>query len=413
VQINLKLTEPQETFAFCPEPHPAMVAGLGAGKTEAGIVRLLLKMFQNPGINTAYYLPTYDLIKLRAMPGMEETLSRIGISSTANRSDYMIHVHGFGSCIFRSYDRPERIVSYEVAHSIVDELDTLPREKAAYVWRKVSERNRQQCGEANTIGNVTTPDQGINGFTYQKWEKQKQPGYVTVKAPTASNPFLPAGYIQQIRDNYDPILADLYLMGEYVSLTQNKVYHFFNRHKHHTTRTIQPGDKLYIGLDFNIGGTCATVFVIENNNPIAVDEFVSHDTQDFVNNLAKRYKGHKLTIYPDASGKSERTNASLSDIAIIQQAGYTVDAANVNPPVRDRINAMNAIFSHDKMLINTDKCNNFVEALEMQGYDKHNEPEKFNIHPAIDDWNDSAGYFVHRKFPINRPLLTTGIRTAR
>jgi len=412
VEINLKLTEPQETFAFCPEPHPAMVAGLGAGKTEAGIVRLLLKMFQNPGINTAFYLPTYDLIKLRAMPGMEETLSRIGISSTANRSDYMINIHGFGSCIFRSYDRPERIVSYQVAHSIVDELDTLPREKAAYVWRKVSERNRQQCGESNTIGNVTTPDQGINGFTYQKWEKQKQPGYVTIKAPTASNPFLPAGYIQQIRDNYDPILADLYLQGEYVSLTQNKVYHFFSRKEHHTARQLKEGERIYIGLDFNIGGTCATVFVIENNNPIAVDEFVSHDTQDFINQLGKRYKDHRLTVYPDASGKASRTNASQSDIAMIRQAGYTVDAPNANPAVRDRINAVNALLAHGRLKVNTDKCPELTEAFEMQGYDKNGEPEKFNEHPSIDDRTDSCGYFVARKYPINRPVLVPGIRSA-
>lgn len=386
-----------------------MVAGLGAGKTEAGIMRLLLKMFENPKINTAYYLPTYDLIRLRAMPGVEEILSRLGVSSSVNRSDYVIKLQGFGSIIFRSYDRPERIVSYEVSDSLVDELDTLPREKAAYVWRKVSERNRQKCGRPNTIGCVTTPDQGINGFTYQKWEKQKQPGYVTIKAPTASNPFLPPGYIQQIRDNYDPILADLYLQGEYVSLTQNKVYHFFSRKDHHTDRTLKEGERIYIGLDFNIGGTCATVFVIENNNPIAVDEFVSHDTQDFINQLSKRYPENRLTVYPDASGKANRTNASQSDIAMIRQAGYNVDAPNANPAVRDRVNAVNALLAHGRLKINTDKCPELTEAIEMQGYDKNGEPEKFNNHPAIDDRTDCASYFLHRKYPINRPVINTGI----
>ena len=407
--MELALTEPQDEFVFCEEPFPAMCGGLGSGKSQAGIARLLIKMVAEPGINTGYYMPIYDLLKRRAIPGAEEILTGLGLRYTTNRSDYLINIHGYGDMIFRSYDRPERIIAYEVAHSIADELDTLPKDKAAFVWRKISERNRQRCIGANSIGNVTTPDQGYSGFTYAKWVKQKQAGYVLIKAATASNPFLPDGYIEQIRANYDPILADMYLNGEFVSLHQNKVYHFFNRNKHHTSRTIKKDDRLHIGLDFNIGGCCATVCVIDDNSPIAVDEFVSHDTRDFCNNLS-RYKGHALTVYPDASGKAGRTNASLSDIGIIMQAGYNVDAPEANPPVRDRVNAVNALLAHERLKVNTDKCPELTDALEMQGYDKKGDPEKYDEHPAIDDWTDGLGYLINRRFPINRPNSTTKFR---
>jgi PBSX family phage terminase large subunit len=403
--MKLALTEPQEDFVFSSNPYPAMVAGLGAGKSEAGIARLVIKMAQQPQINTAYYMPTYDLLRLRAMPGVEDMLSRLGLPFKTNRSEYTIHIKGYGDMIFRSYDRPERIVAYEVADSIVDELDTLPKDKAAYVWRKVSERNRQHCGRANTIGSVTTPDQGYSGFTYEKWVKKRQKGYELIKASTASNPFLPDGYIEQIRANYDPILADMYLNGEFVSLSQNKVYHFFDRIRHHSDRVLTAADTfVHIGLDFNIGGTCATVWVIDNNCPIAVDEFVSHDTMDFCNNLTKyKAEGRKLIVYPDASGKAGSTNASQSDIEIIIQAGYRVDCAEANPAVRDRINSVNGLLAHDKMRVNTDKCPNLTDALESQGYDTKGDPEKFKEHPAIDDWNDSLGYFIYRKWPVRRP----------
>ena len=115
-----------------------MVAGLGAGKSQAAIVRLLIKMLQDPGINTAYMMPTYDLLRLRAIPGMEDLLEQLRIPYKTNKQEFSIEVIGYGSIIFRSYDNPARIVSYEVAHSIVDELDTLPKEKAELVWRKVS-----------------------------------------------------------------------------------------------------------------------------------------------------------------------------------------------------------------------------------------------------------------------------------
>lgn len=405
--LDIPLTLPQRQFVFSPDAHPAIVGGLGSGKSQAGTMRLIMLMLDDPGANGAYYMPIYDLINLRAIPGMEADLDNMCLEYKTNRSGYTIDILGYGTVIFRSYDRPERIIAYEVAHSICDELDTLPKDKAAIVWRKISERNRQKRGRENTIGLVTTPDQGINGFVYEKWVKKLQPGYVLYKASTYSNPFLPPGYADQILANYDPILAELYLNGEFVSLNQNKVYHFFNRKKHHTDRIIEESDTvLHVGLDFNIGGCCANTFVIDSNKPLAVDEFTSYDTQDFVNNLT-RYKGKKVIVYPDASGKASRTNSSLSDIAIIRQAGYQINCKPSNPAVRDRINAFNGLLSHDRFGINTDKCPNLTNSLETQGYDVKGDPEKWNDHPAIDDWNDSAGYFIAYKFPIVRNAVTS------
>lgn len=410
-EIFLDLTEPQRQFIHSEFAHPAIVGGLGSGKTQAGTLRLIMLMIDDPGANCGYYLPTYDLINLRAMPGVMADLDRLGLEYKANRSNYSINIEGLGFIIFRSYDRPERIVSFEVAHSIVDELDCLPKDKAAFIWRKISERNRQKRDRENTIGLVTTPDQGINGFVYEKWVKKQQPGYVLYKASTYSNPFLPKGYADQILANYDSVLAELYLNGDFVSLTANKVYHFFDRQKHHVNRLIADQDTvLHCGLDFNIGGCCCVTFVIEDNKPIAVDEFTSHDTQDFCHNLT-RYKGKKVIVYPDASGKASRTNSSMSDIAIIKQAGFQVLHNSQNPAVRDRINAYNGLLSHDKFGINTNTCPNLTNALETQGYDVKGEPEKWNDHPAIDDWVDCSGYFIAYKFPIIR--LTATQQSAR
>ncbi len=235
---------------------------------------------------------------------------------------------------------------------------------------------------------------------YEKFVKKQQDGYVLYKASTYSNPFLPDDYAASILANYDPILADLYLNGEFVSLNQNKVYHFFDRKKHHTNRVIKESDYvLHIGLDFNIGGCCAVVFLVDDNKPIAVEEFTSHDTRDFINNLT-RYKGKRVIVYPDASGRAGRTNASESDIQIIEKAGYQVQCHNTNPAVRDRINAYNGLLSHDRLMVNTDKCQNLTNALETQGYDEKGDPEKWNEHPSIDDWADSSGYFIAFKFPV-------------
>lgn len=407
--IDVPLTGPQRDFVLSKATHPAIVGGLGSGKSRAGTFRAIVKLLEHKGLNVGYYMPTYDLLKLRAMVGIEDDLKMLGLQFKTNMSEYTISVAGYGSIICRSYDRPERIVAYETSHSIVDEIDTLPKDKAALVWRKITERNRQKSPTPNSIGAVTTPDQGFSGFVYDRWVTRADESTELIKAPTHSNPYLPPDYIDNIRRNYDPALAEMYINGEFVSLTANKVYHYFSRETHSSDRAIEHGDRIHIGLDFNVGGCCAVVFVVDGDNPVAVDEFVSHDTRDIINNIQSRYSSHDVTIYPDASGRSGRTNASASDIDILESAGYRVDAPSTNPFVRDRINAVNSLFSHKRLVVNVDKCPNLTHALETQGYAANGEPEKFNSHPAIDDWCDSLGYFVSRCYPVIRPMTAINI----
>ena len=102
--------------------------------------------------------------------------------------------------------------------------------------------------------------------------------------------------------------------------------------------------------------------------------------------LSSRYPGKHVTIYPDASGQSRHTNASESDIDILRAAGFTVMVNGMNPAIRDRINAVNGLLAHGKMKVNTNTCQHLSISFDSQGYDKKGQPEKFDTHPAIDDW---------------------------
>ena len=403
----IPLLSHQADFIRSSAPYPAICGGYGSGKTKAATMRLLTLMLEEPGVNTLLGMPTYDLLRLRAIPGVQDDLADLGLSYSLNKSEWCITISGFGSMYFRSYDNPQRWIAFEVAHTILDELDTLKKDKAQAVWLKAIERTRQHCSRRNTIGNVTTPDQGTSGFTYERWVKSATEDFQVIEASTYDNPYLPEDYARSLTEQYDPVIADAYLRGKFISLNQSKVYHAFDRRKHHSDRQIKSGDRLNVGIDFNIGGCCATVWVVDGATPTAVDEFVAHDTQDFCNRLA-RYRDHRIIVYPDASGKASRTNAASSDLDIISQAGYWIDAPKANPAIRDRINSVNGLLAHEKMRVNCDKCPELTEALETQGYVK-GEPEKFDSHPAIDDWCDSAGYFIHRKFPISRPVVS-GLR---
>ena len=402
--VKVKLLSHQYDFCYNDDTNPAIVGGLGSGKTRAGTIRLILLMLDDPAIDTMYLMPTFDLLRLRALSGFEEDLQYLGLKYTINKSTMVINIKDHGNIYLRSYDNPERIIAFEVGHVIVDEIDTLNKEKASLVWRKISERVRQETVKGyNTIGCVTTPDQGLSGFVYDRWVKNKSKGYELIKASTYDNTFLPDGYTDQILANYDPILADLYLRGEFVSLTQNKQFWAFNRDRHHSDLTLLPDDTLVsYAIDFNVGGTCFVFFKRDGDKLIAVKEGVGQNTPDAITKIDAMSKAKKVS-FPDASGGNESANADVTSLGLIALAGHRINAPKANPSVKASINAVNNLLSKDRLLVNTLQCPMLTEALESLGYDDKNKPEKSNDHPSGDDFGDLTRYICNRLYPVRRP----------
>ena len=75
----IELYPHQDDFIYSEAVHTGLVAGYGAGKSYAGTFKAVKKKLQYPGIDVAYYLPTYPLIKDIAFPRFEELLTNQGI----------------------------------------------------------------------------------------------------------------------------------------------------------------------------------------------------------------------------------------------------------------------------------------------------------------------------------------------
>lgn len=125
IKLVSRASLPQHEFVSASEQFPCMVAGFGSGKTDAAIKRALRLKWAYPSQDVAYYLPTYDLVRMIGYPRFTSLLHSAGVKYTLNKSDHVISIAARGQIIFRTLDNPDRIVGYEVADSIVDELDTL------------------------------------------------------------------------------------------------------------------------------------------------------------------------------------------------------------------------------------------------------------------------------------------------
>jgi hypothetical protein len=401
--MQIPLSEPQWEFVTAPEQFPAFCGGFGSGKTHAGVCRSIAKKLAYPAQSVAYYLPTYDMVRTIGFPRFGELMEEMHLPRRFNKTDATIDFGQWGQLMFRTMDTPERIIGYEVADSVVDELDTLPTEKARDAWNKIIGRNRQKKpdGSLNTVGAVTTPE-GFR-FVYDRWVKNAAPGYRLIKAATESNAkHLPAGYVDSLRASYPSALLSAYLDGEFVNLTAGSVYPSFDRRLNGTNETIKPEDTLHIGLDFNVTKMAAVVHVYRDGKPRAVDELVDvFDTPAMIALIKKRYIGHSIMVYPDASGGNRKSqNASESDLTLLRQANFHVCVNPTNPAVKDRVLSMNRMLESREYLVNADRCPVYVEGLEKQAYDKHGEPDKTS---GLDHALDAAGYFIAYRFGIARP----------
>ena len=403
----MPLTATQKAFATSLEPFPCFLGGFGSGKTAAAIARAMALKTHLKSADIAYYLPTYPLVEDIAYRRFPELCERKGWAYRLNKASSFIEFPNAGRIVFRTMENPHRIIGYEVAHSIVDELDTMTTEKAREVWNKIIARNRQKCGMANTVAVATTPE-GFR-FVYERWVKNKAPGYVLYRAKTMDNAaHLPDGYIDNLRNSYPANLLMAYLEGEFVNLTAGSVYPEFDRALNASSEEIKPNETLHIGMDFNVTKMSAIVHVLRNDEPHAVAELLDvFDTPSMAKLIKARYKdaGHSIMVYPDASGNSRKSNnASESDLSILRQHGLSVCVNPTNPAVKDRVLSMNRMLHHEgerKYRINPDACPHYVEALEKQAYDRNGEPDKST---GLDHCIDAGGYFIAYRYPIQKRL---------
>lgn len=413
MQIAPKLNIPQARFLAMPNKFRAFVAGFGSGKTWAGCAATCQHFWENPRIKSGYFAPTYPQIRDIFYPTIEEVAFDWGLKVEIRESNKEVHFYSGaryrGTTICRSMDKPGSIVGFKIGHSLVDEYDLLPLDKALLVHKKILGRMRYKIdGLRNGIDFVTTPE-GFKAtyklFVQDVTEKpEKAINYGIIHASTYQNEKnLPADYIPSLVEAYPEQLISAYLNGQFVNLTSGTVYRNYDRIRCASNETIQDREHLYIGMDFNVEKMAATVYVRRDTIWHAVGELYNLlDTPDMIRALEQKYPDHKKTIYPDASGKNRKSvGASESDISLLRQAGYIIRAHEANPMVKDRINAANKAFESGKVKVNAKLCPVTARNLEQQPYDDNGEPDKKG---GWDHQNDATTYPIAYEMPVKRPM---------
>ena len=392
-------------------------AGYGAGKTRALCAKAVMLAAANQGFIGAVMEPTGPLIRDIWQTDFESFLEAYEIPYTFRASplpEYMLHLPGGDTKILcRSFENWSRIIGLNLAWVLADEIDTVTPSIANKAFPKILGRLR--AGNVRQFGAASTPE----GFrwmwnTFGSDEAKARPDRHLIKMRTVDNPHLPPDFIERLEANYDPSLLRAYLDGEFVNLTTGQVYDRFDRAKHVVSELPDTDrEPLRVGVDFNVGNMSAVIAVRLGSSLLVIDEISgAHDTDALAQEVVRRYPHRRMYAYPDASGGNRSTNASQTDVQILESYGMSNQSPRANPPVRDRVAAVQALLENGKGQVRlqvSETCKRVIECLELQCYTDKGEPDK---DAGFDHMNDALGYLVWREFnPLHAGAgRGTGIR---
>ena len=404
--MNLDLLPHQHDF--CTDNttrYLGLVSGFGAGKTYAFCVKAILLAAQNTGCRGVLMEPTFGMVKRTLIPEFERTLELMQVPYEFKVSDskfILKFAEGETEIMLLSGENWRRMAGLNLAFFGVDELDTINKDIARDMWQMAMSRLRQ--GKVYQGFTTSTPEGFKFMYDFFKDNAEGKLDRRLIHGKTSDNPYLPPEFIQSLLDNYPPNLIKAYLDGEFTNLTSGTVYYAFDRklNSHDKYLTDFPDSILHIGLDFNVGKMAAIAHVVEKQVPYAVDEIMgARNTEQMIEIIKAKYPKRHIIIYPDASGRNEKTSAGASDISMLKASGFELSYPTKNPFVRDRVNSMNAMFCNAagirRYFINTKTCPTYTKALEQQVYNKAGEPDKLHDqdHPT-----DAGGYFIFRNWPL-------------
>ena len=386
----------------------AMVAGFGSGKTRALCARAVLAALDLPGTVMAVFEPTAVLLRDVFCRAFDDFLEEYDIPYDFRVSplpEYKIHTPaGSTTILCRATETWNRIRGQTLSQILCDEIDTSPKEVGAKAVEMFLARLRG--GDNPQLMLASTPE-GYGVLYNLMIEEGHKPDRHLIKACTYDNPYLPEGFVDSLYENYDSNLVASYVRGEFTLLDNTRVYPYFDRDVHWTDDSIKDDERVWCGLDLNVGACFLQIMIRRGEEFHVVEEAYPEDTPKVVEFLTKRFPkqlaNNDLVVIPDAASRQRTTtNAKESDLSLLKRGGFVVKVQSSNPAVQDRVNCVNVLLRANRLRVHQN-CKYLIKSLEQQAYAKNGTPTKgIGGKDDVSGPVDSLGYALSYLAPLRR-----------
>ena len=405
----MKLTEPQKIISNDESRFRVVVAGRRFGKSFLSINELA-KYARIPNRKCLYVAPTYRQAKTVIWDELKNQLYAVNWVKKINESELMIHLINNSTIAIRSSDNKEALRGAKYDFIVLDECADMDPETFYSVLRPTLSDTK---GHALFIGSP----KGRNWF-YDLWvQAGATQDWGAHQFSTLDGGNVDAEEIEAAKRDMDERQFQQEYLASFVDYA-GVIYYAFKEEniKEFDHSKLTPRTPLHVGIDFNINPMSAVIGVILGDVMHIIDEveIYSSNTMELINEIKSRYPHRIILAYPDASGGSLKTSAAgMSDHLFLRNAGFTVKVGKTNPPIVDRINAVNSMLcnsNNERKLLIDPKCKSLRNCLIKHTYKPGTrQPEKDGA-TDFSHMNDALGYAVYQNFAIRREQLFDDVR---
>ena len=397
----MPLSLAQDKIAQDQHRFRVVVAGRRFGKTHLSI-RELCYHARIPNQECFYIAPTYRQAKQIVWRKLKHKLQDLNWAKKVNESELSITLKNGSVISLKGADNPDSLRGVGLDFMVMDEFADISEEAWTEVLRPTL---ADKQGKALFIG---TP-KGIGNWAHDLYMMpEEQPNvWASFQYTTIDGGNVKAEEIEAAKQDLDERTFRQEFMATFETYS-GRIYYSFDRKANCEPPATLDLSIIYIGMDHNIDPMSAVIAVRQGDSLYVIDEIrmFSSNTQETVDEIKSRYPSSKVWCFSDPAGHQRKTSAGgVTDVTILQNAGFVVKTPRHHTPVRDRINAVNSRLKDAKgvsRLFIHPKCKYTIEGLERHTYKEGtSQPDKDS---GYDHMMDALGYMVDYLFPVRRDV---------
>ena len=396
----MPLSKAQQLIADDDHRFRVVVAGRRFGKTHLAI-RELCYYARWPDKEVWYVAPTYRQSKQIVWRKLKHKLQDLKWTKKINESELSILLKNGSTIALKGADNADSLRGVGLDFMVMDEFADIDPD-AWYEVLRPTLADRQ--GGALFIG---TP-KGIGNWAHDLYTMPQEfpQAWASFQFTTVQGGNVPAEEIEAARADLDERTFRQEFMATFETYA-GRIYYAFER-KDNVVSEEYDTSILYTGWDFNVDPMSVVIAVRKQDVLHVIDEMriFSSNTQEAVDEIKTRYPKSRIWAFPDPACRQRKTSAGgVTDLTILQNAGFTVKVPNSHTPVRDRINSVNSRLCDSigvRHLFLDPRCKYTIEGLERHTYKEGTvQPDKDS---GYDHMMDALGYMIDYLFPVKRDI---------
>lgn len=324
----------QREFHDLDNKFRAFVAGVGSGKSLAGVMEVIKHAVKYPKTSWVIVAPSYRMLKDATLKSFEEFCPKELIQNHVRGEKRYELING-SQIWYRSGDDPESLRGPNLHGFFVDEAALCKKS----VWDILLGRIRA-TGAPNRGWLATTP-KGFD-WIYRMFVKEQagNPDYGIVYASSLQNPHLPDDFVVSLKSSYSGTFYEQEVMGQFRA-HDGVVYRNFNRAIHEVAvegvRDAYANVNDIGGIDWGYANPMVALIILRDHDDrlhvagevyrarMTIEEFSTAIKDEESRVSEKIGRGLEVKYYADPSDIGLGTG-SLADQ--LRQQGHNIQKAN-------------------------------------------------------------------------------------